>query len=223
MKNGVTYKSEHFSFTLDAVMCDAPTKAFVRSTKYFNGYHGCDRCVQFGTYIDNRMTYPEIDSDLRSDEDFRNRTDEQHHTGVSPFESIPNLDMIKTFPHDYIHLLCLGVVKKVLVFLSSAPIPYKVSQSSLKILSTSLVSLRQFITSDFSRKPSFPDDIPLWKATEFRLVGLYLIIPFLFQEAVHPHLFNTLYSLYCLMQLICHKDLCKSYASYCKELAIVFF
>lgn len=38
---------------------------------------------------------------------------DQNHNGTSILENIPNLDMVKDFPLDPMHLLHLGVVKKI--------------------------------------------------------------------------------------------------------------
>jgi len=47
---------------------------------------------------------------LRTDIDYRSKAQEDHHTGTSLLEQIPNLDMIKSFP-----LIYLGIVKKLIV------------------------------------------------------------------------------------------------------------
>ncbi|XP_025264908.1 uncharacterized protein LOC112638527 isoform X1 [Camponotus floridanus] len=50
---------------------------------------------------------------LRTDENFIKRIDENHHTGTSLFEEA-DLGMVSQFPLDYMHLVCLGAVKKIL-------------------------------------------------------------------------------------------------------------
>lgn len=54
----------------------------------------------------NNLTSP-----LRSDFSFRHKI--SHHTGVSLLEKLP-IDMVKCFPNDPMHLVHLGVVKKII-------------------------------------------------------------------------------------------------------------
>jgi len=69
--------------------------------------------MQEGTYSNYHMLFLEFNASLRTDENFKNRAQEDHHTGISPFELI-YLPMVSRFPLDYMHLVCLGVMKKLL-------------------------------------------------------------------------------------------------------------
>ncbi|XP_025156480.1 uncharacterized protein LOC109504195 isoform X1 [Harpegnathos saltator] len=50
---------------------------------------------------------------LWTDESFKFRQNPEHHTGISSFEEIP-LPMVTIFPLDYMHLIRLGQMKKLL-------------------------------------------------------------------------------------------------------------
>nr|XP_023013056.1 uncharacterized protein LOC111503073 isoform X1 [Leptinotarsa decemlineata] len=83
--------------------------------------------------------------------------------------------MIRNFPLDYMHLICLGVVKKLIVSLWLGGKPgIKLSHHQVKTSSKSLVNHSSQIPSEFSRKPRSLDDAKRWKATEFRLFLFYL-------------------------------------------------
>lgn len=58
------------------------------------------------------MYYEKTDFELRSDSDFRDRKQPQHHKITSLLEKRP-IDMIKSFPiSDPIHLMELGIMKR---------------------------------------------------------------------------------------------------------------
>ena len=94
-------------------ICDAPARAVLPGTKCHNAYFGCNKCSQEGSYIKGRMTFPENCGNLRTNESFRNRTDENYHKYDSPIEELP-VDMVNAFPLDYLHVVCLGVMKRLL-------------------------------------------------------------------------------------------------------------
>lgn len=56
------------------------------------------------------MTYPGLDAQLRTNESFRNKSDEDYHKGNSPLVRLP-IDIINTVVLDYMHNVCLVVVK----------------------------------------------------------------------------------------------------------------
>lgn len=65
------------------------------------------------------VSYPRIvtndverQRELRTNENFRNRFQREHHLATSALEMLP-IDMVKTFPvSDDLHLLHLGVMKR---------------------------------------------------------------------------------------------------------------
>lgn len=72
------------------------------------------------------------------------------------------------------HLVCLGVMKKLLFIWVIGPLNVRLPYKKIKELSTTLLSLKPFISSDFVRNIKGIQDINLWKATEFRLFLIYL-------------------------------------------------
>ncbi|XP_076660005.1 uncharacterized protein LOC143363280 [Halictus rubicundus] len=82
--------------------------------------------------------------------------------------------MIDSFPLDYMHLICLGVMKKLLLNLWCCGKPStKISNSQFSSISNSLVSLTKCIPLEFNRKPRSLNELKRWKATEFRQFLLY--------------------------------------------------
>lgn len=51
--------------------------------------HGCNSCIIEGGFIQNRMAYLKLDASLRTDQSFRDTTDEFYHKDTSPLEDLP--------------------------------------------------------------------------------------------------------------------------------------
>ena len=158
-------------------ICDAPARAFVKSVKGHTGYYGCEKCECEGSRINFKLTYNSMDSTLRTDERFRRRIQEEHHntpyqTEMSPLE-LCGTGMVSQFPLEYMHLVCLGVVKKFISLCLKGPLSVRLSANQVQEISAKLLACVPRIPTEFSRTPR---DIQLygrWKATECRQFLLY--------------------------------------------------
>lgn len=172
MNHGIKDGDKVIKVFLRCVVCDAPAKSMVKATKLYSGYYGCDKCSQAGAWV-GRMTYPDIyNVQLRTDASFRNQSNEEHHHGESPFCAI-KIDMVKTFPIDYMHQLCLGVMKKLIIAWKRGKKEIRISSSQLNEISSKLINLRGSIPRCFARKPRSLLEVERWKATEYCQFLLY--------------------------------------------------
>ena len=172
LKNGIEDGERVLSVTIRCVVCDAPARAMVKGTKLCSGYFGCDKCAQKGMWI-GRVTYPQVnDLQLRTDTSFREQDQEEHHRFLSPFCNLP-VDMVKKFPIDYMHQLCLGVMRKLLLIWLRGNRGVKMSAGQVETVSKKLLELKPFVPGTFARKPRSLLDVDRWKATEFRQFLLY--------------------------------------------------
>jgi len=171
-RDGFWYTDKQYNVQLSAVICDTPARAFVKVIKGHTGYHGCDKCIQEGQYVSNRMTFPEISSALRTDESFAAQSDVFHHLGVSPFSCL-SVGMISNFPIDYMHSVCLGVMRKLLYLWMKGPLRTRLGGQCIARMSNKLLALKSSIPREFARKPRSVSELDRWKATEFRQLLLY--------------------------------------------------
>lgn len=137
------------------------------------GYHSCSRCFLNGEYINKRTCFPfqEISSKERNHEEYVNRVQESHHVGnsLSNLTHISGFDMVNSFPLDYMHLVTLGLVKKLINLWVRGPIINVCIPSwKIKKITLNLSLLKPSIPSDFARKPRKLEDFSRWKATELR-------------------------------------------------------
>ena len=79
-------------------------------------YHGCDKCIQEGIFVNRRMTFPETNADLQKDDEFNSMTDEAHHRGSMPLSALPT-GLVTSFVFDYALGLsgCYAKIGEVLV------------------------------------------------------------------------------------------------------------
>lgn len=162
-----------FKLRIRSIICYAPARAFLKCCVSHNAKHGCEKCNIEGEYINHKMI-PCTNSQLRTKETFNEQLYEEHHKGVSPLLNL-DLDLVNQFPLDSMHLIYLGVMKKLLTLwvLKGKP-PFKLPAISINSLSDKLISMSPYIPHEFSRKPRTLLDLNRWKATEFRLFLLYV-------------------------------------------------
>ena len=130
--SGICYKGHTLFVKLSALVCDAPAQAFVKNVKGHTGYSGCERCVQSGEWV-GKMTFPETEACLRTDIMFDEMSDEEHHLGASPL-SAAGVGLVSQFVLDYMHLVCLGVVKKLILMWMKGPLSCRLGSANIQIL-----------------------------------------------------------------------------------------
>ena len=77
------------------------------------------KCTHKRVY-DGRMTFPETDAPLTTDVTFDEMVDDNHHNAPNPLQPL-GIGMVSMFPLDYMHLICLGVMKRLLWLWTKGP------------------------------------------------------------------------------------------------------
>lgn len=175
--NGVAIKSTKCNFKIDMLICDTPAKSYILNIKSHTGYYSCTKCFQKGKFVNNILCFPTVTFDKRNDASFRSKLQSAHHSGKTILENIPNFDIISNVPLDYMHLLLLGVTKRLLCskkfgWVYGKP-PHKLRASKIINMSDRLIALKKFIPCEFARKTRSLLECKRYKATEFRLFLLY--------------------------------------------------
>lgn len=189
ISNGISLGDNIISVKLLGFTCDAPARSFIRGTVGHNSKVGCDRCCQKGSFCMNRIVYSNVIDIKRTHENFVNNVYIKYKISNSPLLSIPNFDIIADIALDYMHLCCLGVMRKLLIYwtlkskLAKLPVILKTK------LSNRLKYYSNKIPLDFSRKPRTLDDLLRFKATEFRLILLYMG-PCIFKNILKKHIYE---------------------------------
>lgn len=184
---------------IDCVICDAPAKSYVKKIKGHSGYYGCDKCSQPGVWK-GKMTFPKIDSALRTDDMFNQQEDEEHHIGFSIFQNL-QIGMVSQFPMDYMHLVCLGVMKRLLSLWIKGPLNCRQGPAFVRRVNEKLTELRGYLPHEFLRKGRALCDVERWKAVEFRQFLLYtgpVILQGCLPTQFYEHFLLLFVSIYCL-------------------------
>jgi len=82
------YLKIRYTVKVHSLICDAPAKAYIKCIKSHGSYSSCEKCVETGEYVQNRIIYKNV-SASRTDLDFQLFVDEDHHTGISPLSKLP--------------------------------------------------------------------------------------------------------------------------------------
>jgi len=154
VENGVIFNNNLYRCVLKMLCADAPAKAFVLNVKSHSGYSSCTKCIEKGEYQNRRIAFSDKPSQLRTDEDFINKTSEGYHLGTSGLENIPQFGLVSHVPLDYQHLLCLGVVKKLINLWLCDALKVRLPFRKVQVISNALENIiRPHVPVEFQRKP----------------------------------------------------------------------
>lgn len=111
--NGILVNNQKYTFHVICIIADAPARAFLKCIKSHNSLYGCEKFTQEGFYI-GRTSWRYISNlYLRTDVSFDNQQDEDHQLAKTILTELI-IGLVTQVPLDYMHLVCIGVVKKII-------------------------------------------------------------------------------------------------------------
>ena len=211
LRHGILKICDHnYSVNKVLVICDAPARAMIKQIKGHSGYFSCERCEVEGTYFQGAVCFDEISDVLRTDEFFRQHSNEEHHQGTSLFERLP-IDMITTFVLDSMHLVSLGVMRRLLFFwLTMGPLHCRLAGFSQITINNNFLNLSSWLPSAFSRKPRPLSEIKKFKATEFHTILKYTGVS-AFMNVVNDNVFKNYLLLHVGFTILSSTKFCLKY------------
>ena len=173
----------------------------IKCVKSQRGYWSCERCKNEGRMVRRSMCQifetvgrsrdPALFPEPRTDDEFENFAyDGTHQNDLSPIvTSGANVKSVSQFILDYMHCVCLGVMKKLLIvmFKSGARALWAKGKVSERLGSIRLPA------DLFQRQPRSLDNVERFKATEFRTFMLYtgpVVLKGLINEQRYKHFLN---------------------------------
>ncbi len=174
-QSGIPFDNTILRCYISVIVCDAPARALVKCVKGHTSYSSCERCTQTGVWA-GKITLPDVNAPHRTDESFRKMDDKEHHISVSPLASDRlGIGMTTSFVLDYMHLICLGVVRRLIWLWLAGPLRTNCRLTADKVaeISDVLLNMKCYIPKEFARKSRSLCEWQRWKATEFRQLLLY--------------------------------------------------
>ena len=175
IESGIELNDTTYPFSIKCFICDCPARSFLNCTIGHNGIHACKRCdikgrsVQYRTVF-NAATYQE---NSRTDASFKSGAYlNGHQKSISPLVEL-GIDCIHQFTLDYMHLVLLGVMKRMLGYLTKGPNACKLSHQLISQISKRLLTHNGLMPSEFNLQPRSLSELCYWKSTELRQFLLY--------------------------------------------------
>lgn len=197
--DGFQYCDKNIAIKIGNFCCDTPAVSYIRGTKGHAGYNSCTKCTQKGIRLDYRLVFPYITKGNRTNEDFRSRNDPSHHVKPSILESIESLDMVRSFPVDVMHVVHLGVVKKLVVFWLK-----ELSKNELEAIGSRVLIAEKYRPVEIRRQIRHLTCVNLFKAKEFRTLLMYTG-PFILKDILDRQKYDHFLLLHFAMRKLGYK------------------
>lgn len=150
------------------------------------------------------------------DDDFSS-ADKPYIKTISPLLKI-NIKLVTQFPLDPMHLIFLGVVKRILLnYYVDGKAPYKLSQNLINIMNKKILEIKPYQPSDFARKCRSLKEIKRWKATEYKFFLLYYGLIIL-HEVLQKQQFKHFLFLHCAISILSNEQLISKYIDTAEKL-----
>lgn len=208
---GIEYRIKIHLFS-----CDAPARSYLKQVMGHTSKSGCERCKIKSQYEEKRRFYPVtmiLEADARTEGDFLNFNDGNPDTYIkrkSPLLKI-GVNLVSQFVLDPMHLVYLGVMKRLLTYWVDGRRPYKLSKSTIARMNTIINrDIRSHITSDFARKLRSFAFLKRWKAVEFRFFLLYVGTTIL-KDFVSLEIYRNFLLLHCAVFILTSESLIKKH------------
>jgi len=121
ISHGILIENKLFKVKIDVLCGETPAKAFILRIKSNNSFFSCSRCEIEGEYISIRVCFPYSEPNRRPNKrthtGYLARSQNRHHLASitnSCITEILGLHIFNNFSLDYMHLVCLGITKKLI-------------------------------------------------------------------------------------------------------------
>ena len=195
LNEGVSVSGRKVSIILKAFVCDAPVRSAIKYIVNHNSYFGCERCNTKGSYSNGHVVLSELSANLKTDESFLKRDCPNHHKEKLSILCSLGVGMVTNFALDYMHLICIGVTKRLLthIFSKKRRNCNYINSEKRENIETLVNSCSKSLPGEFSRKLAGGlTALAYWKASELRTFLLYIGVV-VFKDLNFDQYINFLY------------------------------
>lgn len=100
-------------------VCDAPARSSLKCIRSHTGYSACERCKVPGQYVENRVCFLKMNWEERCSDEYIPPQRSNHQFDYTPL--IYHTDIVNNFILDHMHLVCLGVMKRMMTWWKGVP------------------------------------------------------------------------------------------------------
>lgn len=123
-----------------------------------------------------------------------------------------NIDMVRCFLHDYLHVVLLGCFKRLMKTWMSGKLNHRdlsirLCSRMINMISNKLILISNTQPNEFQRRSRSLNDFAQFKATEFRTILLYSG-PVIFKNALPIKLYEHFLLLHVAISILCSEKLC---------------
>lgn len=129
--------------------------------------------------------------------------------------------MVSQFPLDEIHLVYLGVFRRLLLAWQKWNGPRKLHESIVAKISSELLVGKTTFPQDFNRKPRNFNELKYYKATEFRGLLLYDGIVVL-KDHLNENIYKHFLLLHCIIFILTSPSFVQIFPHYAEKLLNIF-
>lgn len=234
LQEGITVDDKIFRVIFHALMCDTPALSYVLNTKGHAGYDSCPKCLIHGKQIilgkkkngqtNSKVCFLKIHSTLRNDDDFRGyKYLGDYQNGHTILTKIPKLGLVSRIAIDYMHLVCLGVVKLLItIWIFNAPLKKRLTIPQQNQLQNAMDEIHKVLPSCFN-KPMDILKVAKWKAHDFRQFLLYTG-PVVLKGLLCAEFYNNFVTLSLAIRILVCPSMCRkeSNLDYAQSLTTLF-
>jgi hypothetical protein len=217
--------NSHLPIVIHNICCDAAARGSVRNVHSFNFHSGCDRCKVQGKMIEHRMTFTDLYAKPRLDTDFDVAIDsddeDEYRVGNCILRDV-GVGMVTNFPYDYMHLVCLGVVRNMATMLHSGRNGGRLTGAVIAEISKHMAVCVSHIPKEFQRQCRTLFESGRWKATECRQFLLYSGLVVLNNTGVARKQYENFLYLSAAIRCLCSEELITLYMDFVQS-ALQYF
>lgn len=204
---GIQFNDKKVLVRLRCFIADALARAFILNHRNHMSKRPCSKCKISGTHFDTKYyVFNGINHSSRTDEEYLKRLDKTHYKeGTSPLSQLL-IGMVTQVPFEYMHLVCIGVMKKLLLgwIKGKYSRETKLSSRAITVINERIHSLQEYCPSEFARRPRSLEICSKYKATELRQILLY-IGPALFHDLLHESAYKHFLFLHTAIRILASK------------------